>query len=309
MAVLGGGGFLGSHVVAELRRRGVDPIVPRTADGWDFRRPASARDFFQRHRPAVVFNCAAHQGGLEYQRKHPADLFYDNMLMGLHSLDAACRAGAQKYVNIVAGCSYPGYLEGKMTEDDYWEGPLHDSVVSYGFTRKAQVVQGLCYRRQFGFKSVHLLMTNLYGPGEHFHPDRSHGLAALLLKFYEARRFGRSRVVVWGSGRAVREWLFVEDAAEAVVMAAERYDEPEPLNVSVGEGLSIAELAVLIQNIVGYRGEVVYDPEKPDGALHKTFANDRIRTLVGWQPRTCLRGGIARTLQWLEAHYERAIAR
>lgn len=308
VAVLGGGGFLGRHIALELRKRGAEPVIARTADGWDFRELSNAVRFFERHRPDVVFNCAARQGGLQYQRQYPADIFYENMLMGLHTLHAASRSGIGKYVNIVAACSYPGYLDGVMSEDDYWSGPLHDSVVNYGFTKKAQIVQGLCYRRQFGFNSVHLLMTNLYGPGEHFHPDRSHGLAALLLKFYEAKRFDRPHVVIWGSGRPVREWLFVEDAAEAVVAAAERYDEAEPINVSVGEGLSIAELAALIKNIVGYPGEVVYDLERPDGALCKTFANDRIRSLVGWQPRTSLRAGITRTLEWLEAHYDQAIA-
>ena len=307
-AVLGGGGFLGGHIVLELRRRGVEPVIPRTAEGWDFRELSSATRFFEQHRPEVVFNCAARQGGLEYQRLYPADVFYENMLMGLQTLHAAWRGGAKKYVNIVAACSYPGYLDGVMSEDDYWSGPLHDSVVNYGFTRKAQVVQGLCYRRQFGFDSIHLLMTNLYGPGEHFHPDRSHGLAALLLKFYEAKRFGRPQVVIWGSGRPVREWLFVEDAAEAVVTAAERYDGAQPINVSVGGGLSISELALLIGEVVGYTGELVYDLEKPDGALHKTFANDRIRSLIGWRPRTALRDGVARTLEWLEAHYEQAVA-
>lgn len=308
VAVLGGGGFLGSQVARQLRQRGVEPVVPRTADGWDFRALPSAMRFFEQYHPDVVFNCAAHQGGLEYQRRFPADLFYENMLMGLHSLHAASRAGARKYVNIVAACSYPGYLDGVMSEDDYWSGPLHESVVNYGFTKKAQVVQGECYRRQFGFDSIHLLMTNLYGPGEHFHPDRSHGLAALLLKFYEAKRFGRARVVIWGSGRPVREWLFVEDAAEAIVATAERYDGAQPINVSVGSGLSISELALLIKDIVGYEGELVYDTDRPDGALHKTFANERIRTLVGWQPRTSLRDGLTRTLAWLDANYDHVVA-
>ncbi len=308
VAVLGGGGFLGGHVVLELRKRGVEALVPRTRDGWDFRELSSATRFFERYRPDIVFNCAARQGGLEYQRHYPADIFYDNMLMGLQSLHAVRRGGAKKYVNIVAACSYPGYLDGLMSEEDYWAGPLHDSVVNYGFTKKAQIVQGLCYRRQFGFSSIHLLMTNLYGPGEHFHPDRSHGLAALLLKFYEAKRFGRPRVVIWGTGRPVREWLFVEDAAEAIVAAAERYDGADPINVSVGGGLSISELALLIKDVVGYEGELVYDLDMPDGALRKTFANDRIRDLVGWQPKTSLRDGVVRTLAWLDAHYDQAIA-
>ena len=308
VAVLGGGGFLGSHIARALDQRGARPVVPRTADGWDFRDPSSAHAFFEQHRPEIVINCAARQGGLEYQRLFPADIFFDNLRMGLHTLDAAARTGTRKYVNIVAACSYPGYVDGMLSEDDYWSGPLHESVVNYGFTKKAQVVQGQCYRRQFGFDSVHLLMTNLYGPGEHFHPDRSHGLAALLRKFYEAKRFGRPRVVIWGTGRPVREWLFVDDAADAVLAATERYEGTDPINISLGGGLSITELAVLIKDVVGYDGEITYDVDKPDGALNKTFANERIRRLIGWRPTTSLRDGIARTLAWLDAHYDEIAA-
>lgn len=307
VAVIGGGGFLGGYVVKALKQRGCDPVVPRTADGWNFVEMDSAARFFDEHQPQLVINCAARQGGLEYQRLYPADIYHDNMLMGLNTLHAAQRAGAEKYVNVVAGCSYPGYLAGAMSEDDYWAGPLHDSVINYGFTKKAQVVQGLCYKRQYDFNSIHLLMTNLYGPGEHFHPDRSHGLAALLLKFYQAKRESRPNVVIWGSGKPVREWLFVEDAAAAIVTAAERYDQPDPINVSVGSGLTITELALLIKDVVGYDGELVYDSDKPDGALLKTFANDRIKEAAGWEPTTPLGDGIAATLAWLDANYEYAV--
>lgn len=308
IAVLGGGGFLGRHVVRALRTRGIAPIVPRTADGWDFRDAGNASRFFEQVRPGIAINCAARQGGLAYQRQCPADIYRDNLLMGLNTLHAAQRAEVGRYVNVVAACSYPGYADGMLTEDDYWSGPLHDSVVAYGFARKAQVVQGTLYRRQHGFDSIHLLMTNLYGPGEHFHPDRSHGLAALLRKFVEAKRDGAPHVVVWGTGRPIREWLFVEDAAEAIVLAADRYEDEAPLNVSVGDGLTIAALAALIREVVGYEGGIVYDPEKPDGALVKTFANDRIREALGWAPRTPIREGISRTLDWLKAHWDEATA-
>ncbi len=307
VVVTGGGGFLGRHVVALLRERGCEPAVPRTSDGWDFRSLDSVQQYFEQTRPEIVFNCAARQGGLEYQRLYPADIFYDNMMMGVNTLHAAQRAGVVKYVNVVAGCSYPGYLQGTMSEDDYWSGPLHDSVVNYGFTKKSQVVQGWCYKRQYDFNSVHLLVTNLYGPGEHFHPDRSHGLAALLRKCYEAKRCGAPHIVVWGTGKPVREWLYVGDAAEALLMAAEKYDDVTPLNVSVGQGISIADLASLIADVVGYTGQIVYDRDKPDGALMKTFSNVRMMEKVGWRPRTPIREGVLRTLKWLDANYEYAI--
>ncbi|MGB6045766.1 MAG: NAD-dependent epimerase/dehydratase family protein [Pirellulales bacterium] len=308
VSVIGGGGFLGSQVARSLAARGCDPSVPRTAEGWDFRDPSSAQAFFEQHPTDVVFNCAARQGGLAYQRKFPADIFDDNLLLGFNTMRAAREAGVQKYVNVVAACSYPGYLDGMMSEADYWSGPLHETVVNYGFTKKAQVVQGWCYERQYGFNSIHLLMTNLYGPGEHFHPDRSHGLAALLLKFFDAKQNRLPKVEIWGTGRPVREWLFVEDAADAMIMAAEKYDNVEPINVSLGGGLSISELAEVIREIVGFEGELVYDTDKPDGALMKAFANDRLQQTVGWQPKTPLREGIRRTLTWLEANYATAIA-
>lgn len=306
VAVLGGGGFLGSHLVDHLQRLECESVVPRTADGWDFRDLESIQRFFKEHPSQVVFNCAARQGGLGYQRTHPADIFYDNMRMGLNSMHAAHQAGVEKYINVVAACSYPGYVDGVLGEDDYWSGPLHESVVNYGFTKKSQVVQGWCYDRQYDFKSIHLLMTNLFGPREHFHPDRSHGLAALLRKFYDARQSGAAEVMIWGTGKPVREWLFVRDAVEAMVRAAERYDDVSPLNISTGGGLSIMELALLIKEIVGFEGELVLDSTKPDGALVKTFTNDRAVSAIDWQPTTSLRDGIHETLAWLESNYAHA---
>ena len=308
VAVLGGGGFLGSHLVDHLRGLGCEPVVPRTADGWDFRELENIQRFFSEHPSQVVFNCAARQGGLGYQRTHPADIFFDNMRLGLNSMHAAHEAKVEKYINVVAACSYPGYVDGVQGEDDYWSGPLHETVVNYGFTKKSQVVQGWCYDRQYEFKSVHLLMTNLYGPREHFHPDRSHGLAALLRKFYDAREGGNADVTIWGTGKPVREWLFVRDAVAAMVLAAERYEEVAPLNISTGGGLSIMELALLIKEIVGFEGELVLDRTKPDGALVKTFTNDRVREAIGWQPETSLQDGIRETLAWFEANYAAATA-
>lgn len=308
VVVTGGGGFLGSHVCDVLRERGATPLVPRTADGWDFRQPESARRYFSEARPEVVIDCAARQGGLAYQRLYPAEIFHDNMLLGLHTLHAAHLAGARRFISPVAACSYPGYVDGMQDEDDYWSGPLHESVLNYGFTRKARVVQGACYRRQYGLEAIPLLVTNLYGPREHFHPERSHALAALLRRFVEARRTGADRVVVWGTGRPVREWLYVRDAAEALVLAAEHSDFSEPLNVSTGGGLTVAELARVIAEVVGYEGEIAFDPTLPDGAMMKAFSNERIREVLGWTPRTELRTGIAATLAWLEANWDAATA-
>jgi GDP-L-fucose synthase len=305
VAVLGGGGFLGRRTCAALRARGVVELaVPRTAEGWDFRDPRSADAFFAQAKPELVFNCAARQGGLAYQREHPADIYRDNLLMGLHSMDAARVHGVERYVNVVAACSYPGYVgheRGLLSEDDYWSGPVHDSVLSYAGARRAHVVQALLYAKQYGFNALSLLMTNLYGPGESYSPDRSHGLAALLVKIYRAKREG-GPVEIWGSGAPIREWLYVDDAAEALVLAAERYRDPQPVNIALGGGLSITALAHTIAKLVGYTGEFVYAADKPDGAPVKTFTADRFHAATGWTPQTSLEEGLRRSIRWLDAH-------
>lgn len=304
VAVLGGGGFLGGRTCVELRARGVTQLfAPRTADGWDFRDPASADAFFAETRPEIVFNCAARQGGLAYQREFPADIFRDNLLMGLHTMEAARAHRVERYVNVVAACSYPGYLDGLLSEDDYWSGPVHDSVLSYASARRAHVAQALLYARQYGFDALSLLLTNLYGPGEHYQPDRSHGLAALLVKIHRAKRDG-GPVEIWGTGKPIREWLYVDDAARALVMAAERLHDPRPHNVALGGGLSIVELARTIARVVGYEGEFVHAADRPDGALCKTFTTNRFHAATGWTPQISLEEGIRRSAAWLDAHPE-----
>lgn len=307
IAVTGGHGFLGSRIAESLRQRGAVVATVSRSDGHDLRRPDDALRAFEKWRPETVFNCAANQGGIQYQRIYPATIMVDNMLMGIHTMEAARAAGAAKYVNIVAACAYPGYQEdGLLSEDHFWDGPLHDSVLNYGITKKVQTVQGLMYKRQFGFNSIHLVMTNLYGPGEHFDPDRSHALAALIRKFYEAKRDSNAEVVVWGTGRPVREWMYVDDAASAVIRAAEVYEDVAPLNIGMGEGSTITQLAETIRDVVGYRGRIVYDTSKGDGAMRKVMDVAAMKKALGWSSSVTLEEGIRRTLQWFIDHYEEA---
>lgn len=301
VVVTGGGGFLGSHVVAKLRSRGADPFVPRRSEGWDFRDPERACALMREHRPQLVFDCAANQGGLAYVRAAPADIFHDNTLLGLNLMRAAAQAGVETYVSALAACSYPGEARGLMHERDYWEGPLHDSVLAYGFTKKARVVQARCYAQQYGLQTVSLLLANMYGPRDHLEPERSHALTALLRRLYEATRAGADEVVVWGSGEPVREWLYVEDAAEALIVAAERIRDVEPYNVGTGEGLSIRELAETIARKVGFIGALRYDRSKPDGAAFKTLSVERFASTTGWRATTSLEEGIGRSLEWLRS--------
>jgi GDP-L-fucose synthase len=308
VAVLGGQGFLGTHVMNVVRDRGYAAVSLSRRTGCDLRYLDQGLRFFLDQRPDVVINCASNQGGIAYQKLYPGTIFYDNLLMGANTMEAARLAGVKKYVNIIAGCAYPGEPRGGiLREDEFETGPLHPTVENYGATKRAAVMQAKCYGRQYGFEALSLILINLYGPGEHFHPDRSHALAALIRKFYEAKRDKAPEVVLWGTGRAVREWLYVEDAAEGIMRAAERYNDVEPLNIAVGKGSSIAELAALIREIVGYEGKIVYDATKPDGALHKVADITKMKSVLGWEPPTPIQAGIGRTLEWFVAHYDEAI--
>lgn len=307
IVITGGGGFLGGHIVSELGKKGFQNIdIPRTKDGSDFRILENVLSYFSRKKPEVVFNCAAHQGGIWYDAQYPGQIYYDNLVMGANTMEAARRAGVEKYINIVAGCSYPGEYEGGvMKEEIYWNGPLHPSVVTYGITKKVQTVQGMVYKKQYGFRSVHIILTNMYGPGDHFEPDRSHALGALIRKFHEAKINNKPDVEIWGTGKPIREWLFVEDAAKGIVLAAERYDEVEPFNMGTGIGHSITELANIIKEIINYKGEIKYDTSKPDGAIKKVMDITRMKTILQWIPKTDIRDGIGKTYEW----YLKEIAR
>jgi GDP-L-fucose synthase len=310
IVVTGGTGFLGSHIVDQLAKYNCKVYVPSRRKGVDLTNMQSCVNYFEEVKPDIVFNCAAHQGGIAYQRGREATIYLDNLLMGTYTMEAARRVGVKKYINVVAGCSYPGYLnEDTLDESVYWNGPLHESVLDYGFTKKAQVVQGWAYRKQYGFNSIQLILANLYGPRDHFDPERSHGLAALIWKIYNAKKNNFPSVEIWGTGRAIREWLYVEDAAQGILLAGEKYDEPEPLNIAVGSGLSIRELADMIKRIVKYDGEFVYRTDMPDGALKKVLGVERMKAKLRWSPQTPLEVGIKKTIEWLDSNYADLISK
>lgn len=306
VCVAGGAGFLGSRISDRLRAAGAQVESVSRRSGTDLRNGADAIKALSSLKPEVLINCAADQGGIEYQRQKPATIMVNNLLIGINLMEAARAAQVAKYVDIVAACAYPGYQDhGLLTESAFWDGPLHDSVLNYGITKKVQTVQGLMYRRQYGFRSIHLIMTNLYGPGDHFHPTRSHALAALIRKFYEARRDGSPQVVVWGTGRPVREWMFVDDAATLVLRAAEVYDAVEPLNIGTGVGITISELAETVGRMVEFHGQIAYDTSKGDGAMRKVMDTSKMKGALGELSLTPLELGISRTVAWFSENYEK----
>jgi len=306
--VAGGTGFLGSHIMARLKTLGAVAHSCSRASGCDLRAFEQAAAHFSVIKPDVVINCAANQGGLAYHKAFPATIFYDNLLIGLNAMEAARITGVGKYVNILSACAYPGEpKDGILREAEFEAGPMHSTVDHFGATKRAALMQAKCYASQYAFNAISLLLVNMYGPGEDFHPDRSHALAALVRKFYEAKESGAGAVTLWGTGRAVREWLYVEDAAEGVLRAVERHHGSEPLNLGVGSGCTITELAEVVRRIVGYRGKIVYDDSKPDGAMLRVADIAKMRSTLDWEPQTAIETGIRRTIDWFVEHRQAPI--
>jgi GDP-L-fucose synthase len=306
--VLGGGGFLGTRIARKAEEKGADVSVPRTSDGIDFRREKDCIKVMNEVNPQIVINCAAQIGGIGYHDGKQADLFLDNVKMGLFLMDAAQKSGVKKFVNIIAGCAYPGYLEkDELNEEDYWEGEVHDSIFSYGVARKISGVFGKAQFKQYKFNSIHLLLANMYGPREHFHPERSKALAGLIKKFYDAKKSGAPTVTVWGTGNPIRDWLYVDDGADGILRATEVYNNIDPLNIASGVGISVADLAKLIKEIIGYEGEIVFDTTKKDGAPKKIFGVIKMKKELNWMPSTNLKDGIRETVDWLDKNYETAV--
>lgn len=305
VVISGGRGFLGSHISQSLSKYNCGILAPSRSDGVDFRNFDSCLSYLHDTRPDIIFNCAGDQGGVGYYQNREGSVYLDNLMMGAYLMEAARQTNIRKYVNIVPNCAYPGYLRDEvLTEDVFWNGQLHKSVLSYGFSKKASIVQGWAYATQYGFHSIHLVLTNMYGPGDHFDRKKSHALGALLLKFFEAKRNNLPSVEVWGTGEAIREWLYVDDAAEGIILAGEKYDEVEPLNIAVGEGISVWELAKTIKNLVGYDGQIVFNKDMPTGTLRKILGTAKMKEKLAWKPETSIEKGIKETLSWLEQNYD-----
>lgn len=308
IVITGGNGFFGSHIANLLKKVSCEVFIPKTKDGIDFRKKEDCLSYLKKIKPDIIINCAANQGGIGYHSGKQADLFMDNMQMGTYLMQAAHEVGVDKFINIVAGCSYPGYMNvPEMNEEDYWNGRIHDSIFSYGFSRKASVVYGLALKKQYNFNSIHLVMANMYGPGEHFNPEQSKALAGLIKKIYEAKINNIPEVEVWGTGKPIRDWLYVKDGAEGILLAGEKYNDVEPLNIATGVGISVKDLAETIKKVVGYKGKLVYNTSKPDGALHKTFGIHKMKKELNWVPKTSIEDGIKETVEWFSKNYNSAI--
>ncbi|OQX52318.1 MAG: hypothetical protein B5M53_08980 [Candidatus Cloacimonas sp. 4484_209] len=297
VAVAGGFGFLGSNIVKKLENKGYKTVPFSRRTGVDIRIFEQIKDFLTKERPDIVINCAAHVGGIAYNSLRPVEIYEDNILIGFNLVKACHEVGISKLVNIMPNCTYPGIAE-VYTEKEWWDGPMHDTVLTYGMPRKAIWVHCWAYKQKYDFNSIHLILPNLYGPSDHFDPIRSHALGALIKKIVEAKLNNEKKVVIWGTGNPIREWGYVEDAAEGIVIAMEKYNDIEVMNIGEGKGYTIKEIAYMIKDAAGWEGGFEFDTSRPDGAPKKILDISKMKSILNWEPKTDIKEGIRKTVGW-----------
>jgi GDP-L-fucose synthase len=298
VVVTGGAGFLGRHVVEALKRHGVRQIVvPRRVE-YDLTRETDVERLYADVRPDVVVHLAAVVGGIGANRANPGRFVYDNLVMGTMLMEYARRFGVRKFTALGTICSYPKFTPVPFREEDLWSGYPEETNAPYGLAKKMLLVQGQAYRQQYGFNAIHLLPVNLYGPGDNFDPDASHVIPGVIRKCLEAVDQGAPEIVCWGDGTATREFLYVEDCAEAVVLATERYDGPEPVNIGAGFEISIKDLVHRIAELTGFTGRVAWDTTKPNGQPRRCLDTSRAERCFGFRASTDFQEGLRRTVEW-----------
>ena len=306
--VTGATGFLGKRVCKILKERGLEYETTSLSLGTDLRDRSQVFSLFEKTQPSYVLNCAAYVGGIQFGSKYPAELFTNNILMTVNLLEACKKFKVKRMVNPISNCAYPAKAK-LFKEDEFWDGEMHESVLAYGFVRKASWVGSWAYNKQYGIDVINLILSNMYGPEDHFEEERSHALGALVMKFIEAKKTNKPYVDVWGSGKPVREWLYVDDGAEAMVRAMNIEEHLEPINIGVGKGISIIEMAKLIKSCVGYEGEIKLDTSKLDGAPYKTVDGSKGEILFGWKPSKNFENGVKETIDWYIKNIEEVMFR
>jgi GDP-L-fucose synthase len=298
IVVTGGGGFLGSYVLEHLKERGCpNAFVPRSRE-YDLRREADIVRLLEKSRPDVILHLAAVVGGIGANRENPGRFFYENLMMGAQLMEQSRRFGVRKFVTVGTVCSYPKFTPVPFREEDLWTGYPEETNAPYGLAKKMLLVQGQAYRRQYDFHSIHLLPVNLYGPRDNFDPASSHVIPALIKKCLDAVDANDDTITVWGTGKATREFLYAADAAEGIVLAAERYDGDEPVNLGAGAEISIRDLVELIARLTGFRGKIIWDASKPDGQPRRRLDTARAERHFGFTARTGFEAGLKQTVEW-----------
>lgn len=304
VVVTGGAGFLGSVVVTQLREQGCRNIwVPRSQD-YDLVQMEAVRRLYDEAAPDIVLHLAARVGGIGANQANAGRFFYDNLMMGTQLMEVGRQRGLEKFVALATICAYPKYTPVPFREEDLWAGYPEETNAPYGLAKKMMLVQAQAYRQQYGFNAIVLFPVNLYGPGDNFDMQTSHVIPALIRKCVEAQAKGEQQVMLWGDGSPSREFLYVDDAARAILLAAEHYNGDEPVNIGTGEEISIHDLAHLIANEVGFKGELVWDTAKPNGQPRRCLDTRRAKQLFGFEAETRLRNGIQGTVAWFHTNRE-----
>ena len=296
--VTGGAGFVGRQVVTRLQERGCSAILAPRRSEYDLRDLDAVTRLYDDVRPTLTIHLAATVGGIGANRARPAEFFFDNLMMGAHLLDQAWRKDVPKFVAIGTVCAYPKLSPVPFREEDLWNGYPEETNAPYGLAKKMLLVQSQAYRQQYGYNSIFLLPVNLYGPGDNFDPATSHVIPSLIRKCVEAVEQGDEEVVLWGDGTPTREFLYVEDAAEGILLAAERYNSSDPVNLGSGQDLSIADLAGRIATFVGFSGRIVWDTSKPNGQPRRRLDTQKAEARFGFRATTPLDEGLRRTIEW-----------
>jgi GDP-L-fucose synthase len=302
VCVTGGAGFLGSYVVEKLKNRGVQEIFIPHIEDYNLVQKESILQMLEDAKPDIVIHLAANVGGIGANRTHPADFFYDNLMMGVQLIHESWKAGVEKFVAIGTVCAYPKFTPVPFREEDLWNGYPEETNAPYGLAKKMMLVQSQAYRQQYGFNSLFLIPVNLYGPRDNFNLETSHVIPALIRKCIEAQECGESTIEVWGDGSPTREFLYVEDAAEGILLATEYYQLSDPVNLGSGQEVSIKHLAELIANITGFEGDLVWDTSKPNGQPRRALDVSRAANLFGFRAKMKFDEGLRRTVDWYRSH-------
>ena len=302
VVVTGGAGFLGSFVVQQLGEKGCrNIVVPRSRD-YNLVQMDAVRRLYSESRPDIIIHLAARVGGIGANQSNPGRFFYDNLLMGTQLIEVGREQGLEKFIAIGTICAYPKFAPVPFKEDDIWAGYPEETNAPYGLAKKMMLVQSQAYRQQYAFNSIVLFPVNLYGPGDNFDLETSHVIPALVRKCAEAQEAGASEIVLWGDGTPTREFLYVEDAAEGILLAAEQYNDSRPLNLGTGEEITIRKLASLVAEEVGYQGQIKWDTTKPNGQPRRCLDVSRVKQAIGFQAKHSLREGLTKTIRWYRAN-------
>jgi len=301
--VTGGGGFLGKHVVAEVKDRQPAAVFSPPRAEYDLVQEANIIRLYEDSRPNIVIHLASIVGGIGANRESPGRFFYDNLIMGVQLMEFARRSGVQKFVAIGTICAYPKFTPVPFREEDLWNGYPEETNAPYGLAKKMLLVQADAYRTQYGFNAIYLLPVNLYGPGDNFDPKTSHVIPAMIRKCVEAVRNHSRQIVLWGTGKPTREFLYVEDASEAIVLATEHYNDRQPVNLGSGMEISVKDLAAMISRMTGFDGEIVWDTSQPDGQPRRALDVDKAERLFGFRARTNFEEGLRRTIDWYTSNH------